>query len=312
MNGKKSEAISGSTGNNEVRRMETILDPSECTLVAQVRKADASHRVETSTQLLRSKHFPGKSDVVYLGDMTTALLAHLPHPETPAFSQPPKYNEQRWTLKTQSSDLEVRIESSPYWAWGLLTSGYLNIIHLRGPLELRARLVLDTVSSLGQPPWEFAHPKQAAKKLHKHINGLSLKENERAWKAILEAARSSLADRIEAMNDRLQTPLSALKKKDLQEWKTLVDEDLHMAWQAHAEDNAPGVERALARLEAVLIQLNGGNPSGSAIVSSIGHQHANDLGRPPSEIHAQERVLHGQDDIPFVDLTKTSDVSEQE
>ena len=37
----------------------------------------------------------------------------------------------------------------------------------------------------------------------------------------------------------------------------MIDEDLHMAWQAHAEDNAPGVERALARLEAVMIQLNG-------------------------------------------------------
>ena len=111
--------------------MNDILDPTECVLIAQVRKADASHCVETSTQLLRSKHFPGKSEVVYLGDMTTALLAHLTHPETPAFSQPPKYNEQRWILETRSSDLEVRIESAPYWAWGLLTSGYLNIIHLR-------------------------------------------------------------------------------------------------------------------------------------------------------------------------------------
>ena len=193
--------------------MNDILDPTECVLIAQVRKADASHCVETSTQLLRSKHFPGKSEVVYLGDMTTALLAHLTHPETPAFSQPPKYNEQRWILETRSSDLEVRIESAPYWAWGLLTSGYLNIIHLRGPLEVRARLILDTVSSLGQPPWEFAHPKQATKHLHKHVNGLSLKENEQTWKAILEAARSSLASRIEAMDDRLQDPLSALKKK---------------------------------------------------------------------------------------------------
>ena len=285
--------------------MNDILDPTECVLIAQVRKADASHCVETSTQLLRSKHFPGKSEVVYLGDMTTALLAHLTHPETPAFSQPPKYNEQRWILETRSSDLEVRIESAPYWAWGLLTSGYLNIIHLRGPLEVRARLILDTVSSLGQPPWEFAHPKQATKHLHKHVNGLSVKENEQTWKAILEAARSSLASRIEAMDDRLQDPLSVLKKKDLKEWKTLVDEDLHMAWQAHAEDNAPGVERALARLEATLIQLNG-----NVAHDSTSDAHASD--ESTTESYAQERVLHGQDDIPFVDLTANGDDSEQE
>ena len=99
--------------------------------------------------------------------------------------------------------------------------------------------------------------------------------------------------------------LSALKKKDLKEWKTLVDEDLHMAWQAHAEDNAPGVERALARLEATLIQLNG-----NVAHDSTSDAHASD--ESTTEPYAQERVLHGQDDIPFVDLTVNGDNSEQE
>lgn len=292
--------------------MEIILDPNECTLVAQVRKASASHRVERSTSLLRGKHFPGDSNVVYLGDATTVLLAHLTHPETPVFSQAPKYNEQRWVLETRSSDVEVHIESCSYWAWGLLTSGYLNIIRLRGPLASRVRLMLDMVSSLGQPPWEFAHPRHAAKHLHKHINGMTLKDNERVWKGMLEAARSSLAEQIDAMSSQLDKTVSLLDKNDLDEWKPVIDEDLHMAWQAHAEDNAPGVERALARLEAVMIQLNGTVSNEPVVDLAEGDSPRRPARKANGPNHASERILHGSGDIPFVDLTTNEGVSEQE
>ena len=73
-----------------------------CTVVvyAQVGKANAGHRVQNETRLLRPKSFNLPSKVVYLGDVATHILAHLEHPETPLFTQPPKFNEQKWAFET--------------------------------------------------------------------------------------------------------------------------------------------------------------------------------------------------------------------
>ena len=97
--------------------------------------------------------------MVYLGDVAQACLAQLTNAETPVFEEHPGYNEQRWSLSTTSGD--VRSHRFTAVSWGLLTSGYLNIITLEGPLSDRARLVLDTVSALGHPPWEMVHQRTA-------------------------------------------------------------------------------------------------------------------------------------------------------
>ena len=78
------------------------------------------------------KHFNGPSRVVYLGDVSKTLLAQLSQLEKQVFHEGPGYNEQRWKMKTTSSGLTIDIHSTTYWGWGLLTSGYLNIISLRG------------------------------------------------------------------------------------------------------------------------------------------------------------------------------------
>ena len=124
--------------------MDDVLDASTSMLIAQVRKADASHKIDTTHQLLRGKHFSGPNKVVYLGDVAKALLAQLAHPDTPVFTEAPGYNEQRWTLVTNSGDLRVEVQSLPYWGWGLLTSGYLN---LRLP-ETQGRPLPETVQDL--------------------------------------------------------------------------------------------------------------------------------------------------------------------
>ena len=238
--------------------MDDVLDASVSVLVAQVRQADASHKIDTAHQLLRGRHFNGPSNVVYLGDVAKALLSQLPHPETPEFTEAPGYNEQRWMLQTTSGDLKVSIVSRPYWAWGLFTTGYLNIIRLEGPVSSRARLVLDLTSSLGQSPWEMAHQRSARRWLLRHHGDISLKENERQWRNLFEAGRQALKEAIETMKLRCTTVLEQRGEDiDHDTWQGLLDEDLHMAHRALAEDNAPGVERALARLEASLIQLNG-------------------------------------------------------
>ena len=277
--------------------MNTVdLDPGGSRLVAQVRKADASHKMDTSNRLLRSRHFQGPSTVVYLGDVAQAVLAHLNHPETTVFTHPPGYNEQRWTLETRSGDLVVTIESFPYWGFGLLTSGYMNVVALEGPLAERARLVLDVVSSLGQPPWELAHPKRAERVATK-LGLPPLKHNETEWKQLHRFAHDALNDALQDHAHRLQSLEASLEEDEDNHlvFQGLRD-DLHMGKSALAEDNAPGVERALARMEAGFIQLR----PGSVHVRT-------------GEVDVKEQpleVLGVGDDVTFVDLTGVNDGEE--
>ena len=296
--------------------METILDASISVLIAQVRQADASHKIDTTHQLLRGRHFNGSSSVVYLGDVAKALLSQLPHPETPEFLEAPGYNEQRWVLKTTSGDLRVNIASRSYWGWGLFTSGYLNVITLEGPLEDRARLVLDITSSLGQSPWEMAHLRGAQRWLNRYHSGLTLKENERVWRGLFQAGREALNEAIEVMKAQCDDGLERRGEDvDYATWRTLFDEDLHMAQRALAEDNAPGVERALARLEASLIQFNAdANPE---VVAAPLDRFSDGLDvletlEPSHNSTSVENIMTTEEDVvPFVDLS-TNGSNEQE
>ena len=295
--------------------MDEVLDASASILVAQVRQADASHKIDTTHQLLRGKHFTGPNRVVYLGDVSKALLAQLSQAETPVFDEAPGYNEQRWKLKTTSSSLKIKIHSTAYWGWGLLTSGYLNVITLEGPLNERARLVLDMTSSLGQSPWEMAHPNSAEKWLKRHHPDLSLKHNEQIWKALQQAARSNLNEAVERMKEHSETVWSE-SIDDADEWRTIIDDDLHMARQALAEDNAPGVERALARMEASLIQIKS-DPEANYIeaptsVLSDGSDRISDATMKPIKTIELTQTLSAEDDVPFVDLTRRSSLDEEE
>ena len=295
--------------------MDEVLDASASILVAQVRQADASHKIDTTHQLLRGKHFTGPNRVVYLGDVSKALLAQLSQAETPVFDEAPGYNEQRWKLKTTSSSLKIKIHSTAYWGWGLLTSGYLNVITLEGPLDERARLVLDMTSSLGQSPWEMAHPNSAEKWLKRHDPALSIKHNEQIWKALQQAARSNLNEAVERMKEHSETVWSE-SIDDADEWRTVIDDDLHMALQALAEDNAPGVERALARMEASLIQIKS-DPEANYIeaptsVLSDGSDRISDASMKPIKTVELTQALSADDDVPFVDLTQLPSFDEEE
>ena len=288
--------------------MEDVLDAAVSVLVAQVRQADASHKIDTSHQLLRGRHFNGPSKVVYLGDVAKALLAQLDHPETPVFTEAPGYNEQRWALRTTSGDLSVSIASRPYWGWGLLTKGYLNIIRLEGPVSARARLVLDVVSSLGQSPWEMAYQRSAQRWLNRHQNGRMLEENERQWRALFRRGRDELNESIEAMKLRCTGVLERHGEEiDHATWRGLLDEDLHMAQRALGEDNAPGVERALARLEASLIQLNNAESDDVVEAPKTVVSDGSDMMNPVIGEEVPTFIINAPDeveDVPFVDMVK--------
>lgn len=284
-----------------------MIDPSISVLVAQVRHADASHKIDTTHQLLRSHHFNGPSNVVYLGDVAKALLANLPHPETPEFTEAPGYNEQRWALRTVSGDLKISIASRSYWGWGLFTSGYLNVIALEGPVADRARLVLDITSALGQSPWEMARQRPAQRWLNRHHGGTDLNDNELRWKALVEAGRQDLLEAIVAMKIRCTEVLEGKGENiDHATWHDLFEQDLHMAQRALAEDNAPGVDRALARLEADLIQLNNEDDEDIVAAPEEVVSDGSDLMETAHETSTtQFNVVaeHTVDEVPFVDLT---------
>ncbi len=294
--------------------MEEVLNANVSILVAQVRQADASHKIDTTHQLLRGKHFNGPSGTVYLGDVTKALLSQLSNAETPVFLDPPGFNEQRWKLRTTSSGLRIEVHSCPYWGWGLLTSGYLNIITLEGPLKERSRLVLDTVSCLGQPPWEMAHPTSGERWISRRYPLLNLKHNEQTWRALQETGRSALSEEIQRMKDHAETVWSR-DIDDAVEWRTVIDDELHMARQALAEDNAPGVERAIARLEASLIQIENDPEAGyveaPASIVSDGSDRLPEENPKPVEAIELTQTLAENDDVPFLDLTGPSSDEEE-
>ena len=280
-------------------------DESPLVVYAQVGQAKANHRVENDTGFLRPKSFTLPSKVVYLGDVATHALAYLENPETPHFSEPPQFNEQKWKFETQSGGLGLTISSTSYWGFGLFNSGYLNRIVLKGSPQSYARLLFDLSASLGHRPWEFFHTSAARKYLTKEGAGVSLESNEESWKKAFETARSVFDEQIfmveeqgKAVQKRMKNRLGSEDWNAMQAEKAIehADYDLEVARGALADGNAPGFERALARAEAYFIEAD---PDGSRSYS------ASDMYEIP-----QGQILDigtSEAEISFVDLTSNDE-----
>ena len=242
--------------------------PGNVVLVGQVTKAQSNHRVEKATRLLRSDKFAGDSEVVYLGNVASAIIALLESPDTPEFLELPGYNEQKWRLKTVSGPLTVTITSDSYWGLGLLTSGYLNVIELNGPSSIIARLVFDLVASTSWQPWRFKHEKAARKYLAKSHPDVTLESNKQIWLDLIEVCRDVTSELIEVMKQAIHNVEQKIRAVDeLQGWSKNKAEvsiasakyDLNIAREALQDENIPSVERAVARIEAALIEANPDN-----------------------------------------------------
>ena len=116
--------------------------------------------------------------------------------------------------------------------FGLFTKCYINKIILEGPLEERSRIIFDLVASLSHKPWEFSWRWRFNSK-----KGNS-EENYMRWMEHVKRAKSDLNELIE---------VTLLEKGD--------SEDIDIARNALADDNAPAVLRALARIEADSIDI---------------------------------------------------------
>jgi len=239
--------------------MRETLDAESSVLFAQVKKANSDHKIEPESNLLRSKHFHvGKP--VYLGNVAIRLLSQLSQPDTPFFTQPPSFNEQIWRFTCKSSSLSISVDSISYWGFGLFNSGYLNRIEITGPLQERARIFYDLVAALSHNPWEFKHQRHARKVMQKE--SISIEKNEKSWRYLLQVASSDMEEKIAIMAERakiVEKRVASNKDNnnlDQQMTQASLQSALHeleVARSAHADDNSFAVERALARVEASLI-----------------------------------------------------------
>lgn len=238
---------------------------TDVVLLCQVASAKAEHCVETATGLLRRANFPGESRVVYLGNVAGAIIRAMESPETPEFIEAPGYNEQKWRLKTTSGATSVTISSEPYWGFGLFTSGYLNTVEISGPINIIARLIFDLDASLATSPWQFKHTRSVNKYLAKNYPSTSIEANEKTWRSLISQCKNDSNEMIHVMTqavDNVEQKISMVN--DFQGWskdKALVNiaaarYDLIIAKEALADRNMPSVERALARIEAALIEAN--------------------------------------------------------
>ena len=295
-------------------------------LVCQVRSAKAEHKMDETNFLLRTKNFPSPSKVVYLGNVTGTLISLLENPETPIFTVPPSYNEQKWTLETTSGQLKITISSDSYWGFGLFNSGYLNIITLEGPIHLRSRVVYDLTSTLPYKPWEFKHLSSARKWIKRKFPELDEKKNQHTWSELIDYSNQRFNEIIQVMKSALEKVSRKVKLTDSNEfWNkekagvslAAVGFDLELARGALADNNAPAVERAIARIEASLIEAdpetgvhdNGYNDDlqkDTIVISDITIEEKASTIKDLDSINQIDSVTQNEE-IPLIDLTLGSE-----
>ena len=206
--------------------MQDNLDPSKSILYAQVRHAGPTHGYDSENNL-RPKAHPANISTVYIGDVALTLLKVIQGNSTPAMVKTPRFDEQSWEFTTRAGDIDLKIESYSYWGFGLITRCYANTITLEGPVTERARIIFDLVAALPHKPWELAWRGRFDSKIG------DSKQNTVAWNSHIERARDDLNELIE---------MTIIEKGE--------SPDIETARNALADDNAPAVLRALARIEA--------------------------------------------------------------
>ena len=240
--------------------------------------------------LLRPNEYPEKGNKVLLGDVASTLIKISGPHDSIHFSNPPSFDEQRWSLELVSSELSINIESFPYWGFGLFSSCYLNKVELKGSLISRAKLIFDIVATLGRNPWE---PRFSF--FWKKVTKNSTEKHRDEWLKLLSFAKRGMEEEIEEIHSRFQIVEKNAKEEKLfpPGWNRenseinlkKVRKHIEIARQALHDQNAVGLKRALDRAEAKLIEAD--PLVGLQNVELIQNQNLNTL-----EI----------DNIPFIDL----------
>ena len=271
------------------------LDPNLTILWAQVNEGQPQMSIDSDLRL-RPKGIVGNSPI-YLGDVGRAALRSLGPSDPPMFEQLPAYDEQKWTIVTQSGDIKMRIESRSYWGFGLIASCFLNRIEITGPLSLRARIVHDIAASLGRNPWE---PKMS--RFFAHHTKATTEEHRTAWEGLIERAREEMHDEISMLEQRLNS-LKGISS-DVENIDDLLEDammSLDEARVALSDHNGPAVERALGRVISSLIEADPKTEiRSSEALANQSNEISSNRNSGKSEIKASDLL----EEIPLVDLTE--------
>jgi hypothetical protein len=271
---------------------DELLNPLESVLFAQVRRGDPEMRIDEEG-CLRHKNWPGTHGSLYLGDVADVLLRCFGPHEPPRVSEEPGLDQQVWTIVASNSELSAAITSRSYWGFGLFNACFLNEILLVGPLVLRARLVYDLAAALGRNPWEAVWQGRFAKATE--TPRLQSKDD---WENLIAKGHEDIAESITEMRSNiteLTDRLSLLAEDAAQGW----NEDDARASLANAigecgiasdalhDRSATGVERALARAEAAMIEAD---PTTEVIAQHIGGETLADL-EVDEDLNLEEVIL---------------------
>ncbi len=302
---------------------ESLLNGLESQLFAQVHSGEPEMKIDSETRL-RHTNFPGADGCLFLGDVADALLRCFGAHEPPQVTEIPGFDQQRWTIVISDPEVKMTIESRSYWGMGLFSSCFLNSIKIVGPLNRRARIVYDLAAALGRNPWEAKWKKRFAKS-----TGVSSNEEKMKWEALIEYGHSDISNTIDSIRmkaESLEKMLPSLVDDAPDGWNgDLALEEIGAAYSecdiamdALHDRSAKGVERALARAEAHIIEADprtevAAQFEGGDVLEEMAAIEADEIDLTnqvlefeelPEEVVRTKISLDEQDEIPFVDLSE--------
>ena len=237
----------------------TGIDPLQSRLWAQVRKGEPAMTTDADGRL-RHRNWPDSHGSLFLGDVCEALLRCFGAHEPPQVTEQPGLDQQRWTIVITDGVLDVTVRSRSYWGWGLFNRCFLNEIVLTGPLERRSRLMFDLTAALGRNPWE-ASMGIFWRKATRAGEG----EHRSAWQELIAHANEHMNEDIHTYAHRLENLRGSMEEHELgnhpgwergaaEELLRRAEEHLDTARGALHDRNAAGLERALGRCEAAMVE----------------------------------------------------------
>jgi len=308
-------------GRMVIGEMNPELEPSESLLHAQVRVGEPEMRIDSEGRL-RHANFPGAEGSLFLGDVVDALLRGFGAHEPPRVIEAPGFDQQRWKIVVADPEFSVTIVSQSYWGFGLFASCFLNEIRMEGPLGRRARLAFDLAAALGRNPWEAKWRGRFAK-----VTGVTPADEKDAWTELIERGHQDLSDTIDAMRSvtrALENDLERLAEEAPEGWdfESAREEiggaraEFDIAEDALHDRSATGVERALARAEAYLIEADPRTEvaaqfdSGEELLEAMAAVEAEEIDLSETVLTLEElpedsirtHTTIDAKDIPFVDL----------
>ena len=238
------------------------IDVYQSVLWAQVRNAKDEFAIEIDGDygILRPRKHPGAEKSIILGDIMTMAMRCFGAHSPPHVSQLPGFDEQKWHIEFGDEIMQIKVESRPYWGFGLLATSFLNKITISGPSKLRCRFALDLASGLGKPPWEGRRRKKWFK-----ATGKDAEEHRADWYQLMNQCRNDFKSQIEVQEQRLKKARKNIKQLEKDEYPHFdrrkaaaslqkVERDIDVSKKALHEDNAAAVERAMARIDTAFIE----------------------------------------------------------